>query len=65
MIGEIAQRCGHAPDQFGLPANADPRIGVLGTTVDLNVGAASSFDAGGNGGTGTIEVLGVNLWFGF
>ena len=39
-----------------------PGIGSLvvtgnGTTVDLNVGAASSFDAGGNGGTGTIEVL--------
>ena len=28
-----------------------------GTTVDLNVGAFSSFDAGGDGGTGTIEVL--------
>lgn len=28
-----------------------------GTTVDLDVGATSSFDAGGDGGTGVIEVL--------
>ena len=28
-----------------------------GTTIDLDVGATSSFDAGGDGGTGVIEVL--------
>jgi outer membrane autotransporter protein len=28
-----------------------------GTTVDLNLGDFSSFDAGGDGGTGTIDVL--------